>query len=201
MDRIKIFASQSLNNSIIYYTNMNKILKPLFFNESLKTWHFEDIVRASGMSRGRVNYLLKILLKENFIKRAKPKGKMPYYTANRDSPGFRTEKRLFGLMLLEQSGLLRHIAGNDGIKTAIVFGSFSRGDWNRSSDIDLFIYGNDKNFDKAEFEKKTSREIQLFSFRSAKEMKSHLDSGLLPNIAKGFSIKESIEPFRVDIKW
>ena len=88
-------------------------------------------------------------------------------------------------MLLEQSGLLRHIAENEGIKTAIVFGSFSRGDWNRSSDIDLFIYGDDNNFDKGEFEKRTSREIQLFSFKSAKEIKRQLDSStLLPNIAK-----------------
>ncbi|MDI6737642.1 MAG: nucleotidyltransferase domain-containing protein [Nanoarchaeota archaeon] len=180
-------------------TNMNGTLKPLFFSESLRRWHFEDIVKESGMSRGRVNYFLRQLLRENFIKRVKSRGRMPFYQASRESPGFRTEKRVYGLMLLEQSGLLRHISGNSDIKTAIIFGSFSRGDWNKSSDIDLFIYGDDANFDKAGFEKKTSREIQLFSFKSAREMKRQLDFSLLPNIARGFSIKESIEPFRVDI--
>ena len=178
---------------------MDNKLKFLFFNESLRRWHFEDIVNVSELSRGRVNYFLKQMLSARLIIRTKPKGRMPYYTANRESPKFRAEKRLYGLMLLEKSGLFGHITADSGIKTAIIFGSFSRGDWNRSSDIDLFIYGNDRNFNKAEFERKMKRKIQLFSFKDAGKMKKQLDANLLPNIAKGFSIKESIEPFEVKL--
>lgn len=178
---------------------MDNKLKPLFFNESLRRWHFEDIVKASGLSRGRVNYFLKQMFKVRLIARVKPKGRMPYYAASRDSPKFRAEKRIYGLMLLEKSGLFENISADSGIKTAILFGSFSRGDWSRSSDIDLFIYGDDRNFNKAGFEKAIKREIQLFSFNDAGEMKKQLDANLLPNIAKGFSIKESIEPFEVKL--
>ncbi|MBU2637972.1 MAG: nucleotidyltransferase domain-containing protein [Nanoarchaeota archaeon] len=179
---------------------MENRIKPLFFNETMRRWHFEDIVKASGLSRGRANYFLRQTLKERLIYRVKPRGRMPYYIASRDSPKFRAEKRMYGLSLLGQSGLFEGISADSGIKTAIIFGSFSRGDWNKSSDIDVFIYGDDRNFNKAEFERKTKREIQLFSFKDAGEMKKQLDPGLLPNIAKGFSIKESIEPFEVKIR-
>ncbi len=178
---------------------MDNVLKPLFFSETLRRWHFEEIVRASGRSRERVSHFLKALLKEGFVKRAKQKGKMPYYTANRDSPLFRFEKRLYGLALLAKSGLFEHISNNNEIQTAIIFGSFARGDWNKSSDIDLFIYGNDRKINKAEFERKAGREIQLFSFKDAKEMKRQLDARLLPNIAKGFGIKEGIDVFEVKV--
>ena len=178
---------------------MNEIIKAIFFNDTLKRWHFEAIVKESKMSRERVNYFLKQLVKEEFIKRIKPKGKMPYYLANRESPKFRTEKRLFGLNLIEKSGLFEHLNSLKNIKTAILFGSFARGDWSKSSDIDLFLYGDDQDFDKGNFENKINREIQLFSYKNPKKIKQRLDPKLLPNIVKGFNIKESLEPFEVVI--
>ena len=86
-----------------------------------------------------------------------------------------------------------------GIKTAILFGSFARGDWNKSSDIDLFIYGDDSGFDKAGFERKLGREIQVLSYIDSHMMSKELDPKLLPNIARGFQIKESLEPFTVTV--
>ncbi|MBU0536501.1 MAG: hypothetical protein KKE20_06025, partial [Nanoarchaeota archaeon] len=57
-------------------------IKALFFEETLRRWHFENILEASGMSRERVNHYLKELLKERLIRRVKPRGRMPYYIAN-----------------------------------------------------------------------------------------------------------------------
>ncbi len=177
---------------------MNRI-KALFFEETVRRWHFEDILEASGMSRERVNHYLKELLKEKLIIRVKPRGKMPYYIANRESEKFRSEKRFYGLEFLKKTGLFEHIRSLGGVKTAILFGSFSRGDFGKSSDIDIFIYGDSEGFDKSRFELKTKREIQLFSYKDKKEIKKELDPGLIPNILKGFNIKENIEPFRVEI--
>jgi predicted nucleotidyltransferase len=177
---------------------MEKI-KTLFFEDTLKRWHFEGIVKASGMSRERVNHYLKKLLKEGFITRIKPKGKMPYYAANRESEKFRSEKRFYGLDMLQESGLFEHINSIKGVKTAILFGSFSRGDFSKSSDIDLFIYGDSSQFDKAKFELKTKREVQLFDYDSITDIKRELDPKLIPNILKGFNIKGNLEPFRVEL--
>src|SRR3989338_7729623 len=160
---------------------MEKI-KSLFFEDTLRRWHFEDIVKSSSMSRERVNYYLKALLKEGFIVRTKTKGKMPFYSANIDSEKFRSEKRLWGLEILEKSGLFGHLNSLKGVKTAILFGSFSRGDFGRSSDIDIFVYGNSEDFEKGKFELKTKREIQLFSYDAPKKIKKELDPKLIPNI-------------------
>ncbi len=178
---------------------MAKTLDAFFFHNSLRRWHFEALVKESGLSRERVNHFLKQLIKERLINKVKPRGKMPYYLANRDSSLFRSKKRLYGLSLLEQSGLFGHLYTCRGVKTAILFGSFARGDWNQSSDIDIFIYGDDAEFMKGEFESKLKKEIQLFSYKKPKTIKKQLDPKIIPNIINGFSIKGNIEPFEVNI--
>ncbi|MEK6963734.1 MAG: nucleotidyltransferase domain-containing protein [Nanoarchaeota archaeon] len=175
---------------------MDKV-KALFIEESLRRWHFEDLIQSSGLSRERVNHYLKELVKEGFILRAKPRSRMPYYTANLDAPAFRSEKQLYGLSLL--TGLFEHLRSIPLIKTAILFGSFARGDWSKSSDIDLFIYGDDAGFDKAGFERKLGREIQVLNYTDSYTMSKELDSKLLPNIVRGFQIKNSLEPFVVSV--
>ena len=174
---------------MIYHTKMEK-LKILFFKETLRHWHFKDVIKESGLSRERVNYYLKRLQKEKFITKIKKEKKMPYYIANKTSH-FRLQKRLYGLNLLEN--LFNHITLCKGIKTAILFGSFARGDWGKNSDIDLFIYGDYSDFQLGKFEQKLQREIQIFS--NVKKM----NSTVIPNIMKGFHITESIEPFEVKI--
>ncbi len=173
-------------------------LKPLFFSQSLRRWHFEALVKESGLSRNWTNAHLKDLIKSGFVKRVKPKGKMPYYEAVMDER-FRAEKRIYGLRLLEDSGLFSHINSLKEIKSAILFGSFSRGNWSFQSDIDLFIFGDDSNFEKGKLESRLGKEIQLFSFSDSKEISRRLDPNLIPNIAKGFNIKGSLEPFKVEI--
>lgn len=178
---------------------MKDKLKALFFHNTLRRWHFKAILQESEISRERINYFLKELLKEGFILRVKDKGKMPYYLVNNDSAKFRSEKRLYGLKLLEQSGLFEDLNLCKNIKTAILFGSFARGDWDKSSDIDIFIYGDDKDFNKGLYENKLRRELHLFTYKNKKTLKKSLDQTVIPNIAKGFFITDSIEPFEVSI--
>ncbi len=177
---------------------MENKLRPLFFSQSLRRWHFEALMKESGLSRNWTNAHLKELLKSGFVKRVKPKGKMPYYEAAINER-FRAEKRIYGLKLLEDSGLFSHINSLEGIKTAILFGSFANGFWNKSSDIDLFIFGNDADFEKGNIESKLKKEIHIFSFDNPKEIIRRLDWRLIPNIAKGFNIKGNLEPFKVEI--
>ena len=177
---------------------MNPLLR-LFFEQTLRHWHFEDLLKASEMSRERLHFYLKQLLRENVVRRIKPRGKMPYYLARYESPEFRLQKRLYGLQLLEQSGLFAHVLTISGIKTALLFGSFARGDWDQSSDVDLFLYGDSSSFRKGFFETKLKRELQIFSFQQANDVKKNLDPALVKNIITGFNIKGNVEPFEVKI--
>jgi len=178
---------------------MKETIKALFFNHALRRWHFETILSEGSISRERANHFLKELQKEKIIIRVKKRGKMPYYLANRESAKFRSEKKLYGLRILEESGLFETLNTCKGIKTAILFGSFARGDWNKSSDIDLFIYGDDTEFQKEIFERKLQHEIQLFAYQNKNEITKELDPAVIPNIVKGFHITENIEPFEVNI--
>ena len=178
---------------------MEDRIKYLFFEGSAGHWHFEDIVRKSKISRERVNHYLKELIKEGYIKRLKPKGEMPYYTAVYDSEKFKNEKRIYGLAMLQKSGLFAHICENNEIKSAILFGSFASGYWHDESDIDLFIYGKADNFEKDKYEFILGREIQVFCYEDKDKMKKELSPGLLPNIASGFKIKGHLEPFLVNV--
>lgn len=151
------------------------------------------------MSRERVNFYLKELLKEQLIVRKKPRKKQPYYAAKIRNSNFRMEKRLYGLSLLTESGLFEHLLSSPEIKTAILFGSFARGDWGKNSDVDLFIYGQDIDLDKGKFELELHRELQVFGFQNVDELKQKVSTALLSNIAKGFNIKGTLEPFEVSI--
>jgi len=172
-------------------------IKALFFNESTKHWHFEDLVTKSGLSRGQSNAWIKRLQKEKCIFKIKKKGKMPYYISNYNNPEFKIKKKLFALQQFKQSGFLAHLSSLKA-ETVILFGSFARSDWNSESDIDLFIYGNADDFNKGFYEKKLKREIQVFNYQDKKALK-RLEPAVLNNIAKGMYIKISKEPFEVHI--
>jgi len=92
---------------------------------------------------------------------------------------------------LQESGFLSHLISLKQAKTIILFGSLARSDWHKESDIDLFIYGSDKNLEKGKYELKLKREIQLFTHNS-KTLKN-LDSNLIKNMIKGDIIKGNID--------
>ncbi len=163
----------------------------LFFNEPSRYWHFEKIIKAAKISRPQASLWLKKFIKEGFIKRMKPKGKMPYYLGNHEHPNYQNSKKLFALKELHGSGLLNHLTSLKGIKAAIIFGSFSRWDWYAESDIDLFIYGDLKGLELGKYQFKLHREFQLFTGKNEKDLKRY-GPGLLRNIIKGISIKGSI---------
>lgn len=168
----------------------------LFYNSS-KHWHFEKILKKTKISRPQLTQWLKKFEKEGIIKRVKPKSKMPYYVQIFENPNFRHTKTLFALKQLTESGLLNHLSTLAGAKVVIIFGSFSRADWYDHSDIDIFIYGNDEDFEQGKYELKLKREIQMHTTKTKKDLK-RIDK-MLPYIITGNFIKGSIEDLGVEV--
>ncbi|MBS3121719.1 nucleotidyltransferase domain-containing protein [Candidatus Woesearchaeota archaeon] len=169
----------------------NNLLE-LFFNYPTKHWHFEEILRQSGLSRDKANKWLKRFMKEKLIKRVKKKMEMPYYTGNHEHPSYRNRKKLYALTQFYESGFLDHLQSLKKAKTVILFGSMARSDWYSESDIDVFIYGKSDEFDRYKFQSKLKREIQLFTADSKKELRK-MGSGLLKNIVCGNFIKGKLD--------
>ena len=164
----------------------------LFYNQSSKHWHFEDIIKTSKVSRSKANKWLTKLIHQEIIMHVKPEGKMPYFKASFESLSYRTSKKLFALAQMQKTGFLNHLLSLKEAKTVIIFGSFSRADWHAESDIDLFIYGNDDDLDIRTYSTLLNREIQLFTARNPADLEK-FGSGLLRNILEGVLVKGKIE--------
>ncbi len=162
----------------------------IFGNSPLKHWHFEELLRETGMSRAALNKWLRRHMKEGMLRRVKEKGRFPYLTAGPDNPVYKTEKKRFMLNKLYESGLIEDILRSEAIKVAIVFGSVARGDWYKDSDIDLFIFGDARDLDKRRYGLKFDIEVQEFGSR---EELRDVKSGLVTTIVKGHLVKGDIE--------
>ncbi|MEW5896801.1 MAG: nucleotidyltransferase domain-containing protein [Nanoarchaeota archaeon] len=166
----------------------NNKIKELFYNQPTKQWHFEQLLKAAGLSRAQTNEWLKKLLRENIITRIKLPGKMPYYSANYEQPRYQNSKRLYALMQLHDSGLLDYLSSLENAKAVILFGSFSRWDWQDASDIDIFVYGDVDAVLVGRFRPKLKRNIQVFVGKDERDLKK-MGPALLKNIIKGITIK------------
>lgn len=164
----------------------------LFFNEPTKHWHFEEILSTVKISRPQAANWLRKFIKEEIVKRTKPKGKMPYYVGNYESSAYQTRKRLFALNELEKQGFLSHLNSLPKAQAVIMFGSMSRWDWNHESDIDLFVYGDLEGFDKGAFRAKLGREIETFVCKDKEELQ-RFKPALLRNILEGYLIKGTLD--------
>lgn len=169
----------------------------LFFNTP-KQWHFDELAVRSGLSRDRLNYWLKSFVKQGMVKKVKMKGKMPHYVGCYDNPDFQHRKRLFALRMLTESGLLSRLSALQGVKVAVVFGSFSMADWYDHSDVDVFIYGDDSEFDRLKYGSKLHREIQVHTAKNKKDIRRM--GRMLPYIVGGDFVKGSITDLGVKVE-
>ncbi len=170
----------------------------LFFNEPSKHWHFEEIIRTAKISRSQANHWLKKLVKNKIISYNKPRRKFSYFISNVSHPNYKTSKKVFALNTFQDSGFMEHLASLEKAKAIIIFGSFSRSDWYAESDIDIFIYGNAKDFKIGKFELKLHRDIQLFEFETLAELKKTAPN-LIPHIFKGILVKGELDFIEVNI--
>lgn len=168
-----------------------KILK-LFFNHPTKEWHFEEIIKEACMARSKAGNWLKKLRREKIIKKVKEKKKMPYYISNYEAPFYRNKKKIFAMTALYNAGLLNHLGSLEKAKAVILFGSFSRSDWYKNSDIDIFFYGDIEGLKIAQYEMRLQRDIQIFHCETKEDL-SKLGVGLLKNIIKGNVVKGNLD--------
>jgi len=171
-------------------------LLEVLFNEPSKHWHFEKLLEAAKISRPQAAQWLKKFITEGLIKRIKENGKMPYYIGNHEDPRYQARKKLFALEQFEKQGFLSHLAGLPKAKAVIIFGSMTRWDWYKDSDIDVFIYGDPEGFREGEYWAKLGREIETFICKDENELHK-FGPGLLRNILEGYRVKGKFDFIKV----
>ncbi|MFH0906221.1 MAG: nucleotidyltransferase domain-containing protein [archaeon] len=162
--------------------NIINNLKP-FFEDCYRRINVREYSRLMKISPPTASKILSELNKEGLLLREKDRNYIFYY-ANKNDQIFLDLSRIYWKIKLNE--LVNFFDKNLTDFSVILFGSLSRAETKKDSDIDLCIIGHKKEINLKNFENKLKRKIQLFFFSSLENIKS---KELTNNIINGCLLK------------
>lgn len=170
--------------------NKYRVLK-VFFDDPLPKgggMQLREISRKINLAPKSVGIYLKELEKEGLVLRESHRVQgYPVYYANRDSEMFRMYKKLDMVSSIRESGLLDYMSDKLMPDVIVLFGSASRGEDTRESDIDLFAQCGEGKTDFARFEKLLNRKINVFFSEDFGGLSAELKNSIINGIVlKGY---------------
>ena len=173
-------------------SNKNK-LKEYFFMHPTEKLRIREIERRAKVTLPSVVRYVKELEDEKILTSTVISG-VKLYFADRTSKQFLLEKKLFNIKFLHDSGLVDFLVNGLENPAIVLFGSYSRGEDTEESDIDLYIEKHLEYELKLDaFEKKLNKKIQLFCYKSIKQVKNE---HLANNIINGITLNGFLEAFK-----
>ena len=137
-----------------------KIISKIFEDPS-KKYYVRELAREAKVNPNSVINTIKQLEKEKIIQKKTRKHIVEIF-ADLDNPAFLRKKRIFNLMQIYDSGIADYLIKSYNPKSIILFGSYSRGEDIKKSDIDIAVITDNEKIANLEiFEKKLSRKIHL----------------------------------------
>ncbi|MDD5086546.1 MAG: nucleotidyltransferase domain-containing protein [Candidatus Nanoarchaeia archaeon] len=155
----------------------------LFFEEPSRNFQIRGISRLTKIAVTSVKKYLEELQKEKLVKKDK-ETLYPSYVANQQNRMFKIYKQQNMILKLHSSGLIDFLEDSLHPRCIILFGSIRRGEYNKKSDIDIFIQSDEKEINLKKFEKILNHKINLFF----QEKISKLSNELFNNIANGIKL-------------
>lgn len=170
----------------------SRIKEYFFLNPTIKL-RVRQIERAVKVPLPLAIRYTKELEKEGLLKSSIIAG-VKLYSADRTSPYFLLEKKLYNIRSLFSCGLVDFLVQELSNPTIAVFGSYSKGEDAEGSDIDIYIESSKKEIKSLEhFEKKLQRKIQLFQYKQISLVKN---KELANNIINGVVLNGFVEVFK-----
>jgi len=131
------------------------------FEDPQKRHYIRELAREAKVNPNSVLNAIKELEKEDLVKK-EVKKHITEISANLNSPLFIAKKRLFNLTEIYKSKIIDFLVENYNPKAIILFGSYSRGEDVKKSDIDIAIVTDKQEIISMEkFEKILNRKIHL----------------------------------------
>jgi len=162
------------------HQNKIKIMK-LFFEEPSRNFQIREISRLTKIAVTSVKNYLKELQKEKLIKKDK-KTLYPSYVSNQQNRLFKVYKQQFIILKLYSTGLIDYLEDELHPRCIILFGSVRKGDYNKNSDIDIFIQSNRKSIDLTRFNKILKHKIILFFEENINKLSKELFNNIINGI-------------------
>ena len=174
-------------------TNIKETLKEFFFVNPNARMRVRGIEKKLKLPLPSVIRYCKELDKEEILTTIKT-GNVVFYTADKTSQKYLLQKKFYNIQSLYDSGLIDFIKIELNNSPVIVFGSYSKGEDDENSDIDLYIETpSGKHISLVEYEKRLSRKIQVFRHKNLQEIKN---INLANNIINGVILNGYIEVFK-----
>ncbi len=165
--------------------NLWKVLK-VFFDDPLPKgagFQLREISRITNLAPPSVkNYLGELALEKLIIKEKHRIHKYPVYWANRENERFRFLKKMDMLLAIEDSGLAAYLNGECMPNAIVLFGSASRGEDLKESDLDLFLLCGETKLNLGKYEKILKRKINVFFCRDFKSLSDELKNNVLNGV-------------------
>lgn len=163
-------------------------LLDVFFEESTRVFQLRELSRITKIPKTTLSRRLKELIKEKLI--IQNIEEIKGYVANEDYSLFRIKKKLNSLEKIYGVELIDYLQELFHPRCIILFGSFSKGEYTKESDIDIFVESKEKKYDLKKFEKKLNHTINLFFDEDIK----NLSRELYNNIINGIKLSGYIKP-------
>jgi len=154
-----------------------------FFENPTEEFHIRGIAKKLNIPKTTVGYHVNNFLKEKIIIK-NTKGIFPSFRANETGEMYRFYKRQSFLQKLLKSDLINYIEKEFNPKCLILFGSFAKAEYDKNSDIDIFVQAKESNYNLTKFEKEFKHKINLFFEPNL----NNLSPELLNNIINGMKL-------------
>lgn len=162
--------------------NIYRVLE-IFFDNPLPEgigFQLREISRKIKLAPKSVKLYLEELEKEDLIVKKEHRiHKYPVYYANRDNHYFKFLKRLDMIRRIKETGLLDYLSERCMPDVIILFGSASKGEDVKDSDIDLYLQCDEKKLDLDKYEKGLNREINLFFEKNFDKLSEELKRNII----------------------
>ncbi|MEK6874166.1 MAG: nucleotidyltransferase domain-containing protein [Nanoarchaeota archaeon] len=141
-----------------------------------------EIAKLLNVSPTAISKIVKNLIKKKLVKMEKTKT-INFISFNRDEPRAIELKRAENLKMIYLSGLSDYLEEQLAGATIILFGSYSRGEDTKASDLDIAVIGRmDKMLNLETFKKLLNRPINTNFYGSWKLIHKHLKNNILNGI-------------------
>ncbi|MBT4539168.1 nucleotidyltransferase domain-containing protein [Candidatus Woesearchaeota archaeon] len=158
-----------------------------FFEDNYVKISVREFAKFKKISPPHASKLLNFFTREGLLTKEEDR-RYHFFQANRENKLFVKLQQAYYTKYLEPLTFFLEEQFLDPV--IILFGSFSKGEINENSDIDLAIFSPTKKpINLKKFESKFKREIQLFTFKDRESLNKNKE--LLHNILNGFLLSGS----------
>ena len=154
-------------------------------------FQLRELSRLAKIAPTSTKIYLKKLKADGIIKDSLHRPGYPLYSADRESAAYKFYKVIYNLSLIHESGILEYLQEACMPDAIVLFGSFSKGEDTKDSDIDLFLLCSEEKTNLIKFEKKIGRRVSLFFSENFNSLSSELRN----NIINGIKLKGYLKVF------